>query len=62
MLVEGPVPGAHPDPVPKPGWLTHRASAWMDTEQEVEMHFASPLFREGLRHSDEQEATRFRIQ
>lgn len=32
-----------------------------DTEREVEMHFASPFFREGLGYSEEQEAAGFGI-
>ena len=37
------------------------ASVRTDTEREVEMHFASPLFREGLGYSEEHEAAGFGI-
>ena len=37
------------------------ASVRTDTEREVEMHFASPLFREGFGYSEEQEAAGFGI-
>jgi len=61
MPVEVPVPGASPDPAPTPEWFAHMASVRTDTEREVEMHFASPLFREGLGYSEEQEAAGFGI-
>jgi hypothetical protein len=38
------------------------ASVHADTEREVEMHFASPLFREGLGYREDQEAAGFGIQ
>jgi hypothetical protein len=38
------------------------ASVHTDTEREVEMHFASPLFREGLGYSEDQDAAGFAIQ
>jgi hypothetical protein len=47
MPVEVPVHEASPDPAPTPEWFAHMASVRTDTEREVEMHFASPLFREG---------------
>jgi hypothetical protein len=37
-------------------------SVHTDSEREVEMHFASPLFREGLGYSEDQEAAGFAIQ
>lgn len=62
MPVEVPVPEASPDPAPTPEWFAHMASVQTDTEREVEMHFASPLFREGLGYSEDQEAAGFAIQ
>jgi hypothetical protein len=62
MPVEVPVPEASPDPAPTPEWFAHMASVRADTEREVEMHFASPLFREGLGYSEDQEAAGFAIQ
>ena len=52
---------AHPDPRPKAAWFQHMKSVRPDTEREVEMHFASPLFRE-LDYPEEQEAAGFGIQ
>lgn len=54
MPLKVPVPEATPDPVPTPEWFAHMASVHTDTEQEVEMHFASPLFREGFGYREEQ--------
>jgi len=48
----------HPGPQPSAEFFEHLESVRLDTEREVEMHFASPLFRE-LRYSEEQEAARF---
>ena len=62
MPVRVPVTKASPDPVPAPEWFAHMASVRTDTEREVEMHFASPLFRDGLRYSEDQEAAGFGIQ
>jgi hypothetical protein len=61
MPVEAPVVKAHPDPAPTPEWFGHMGSVRADTEREVEMHFASPLFREGLGYNEEQEAAGFGI-
>lgn len=61
MPVEVTVPEASPDPAPTAEWFAHMASVHTDTEREVEMHFASPLFREGLGYSEEQEAAGFGI-
>ena len=61
MPVPGPVVKAHPDPPPTAEWFAHMASVRTDTEREVEMHFASPLFREGLGYHEEQEAAGFSI-
>ncbi len=60
--VKVPVTEASPDPAPTPEWFAHMASVRTDTEREVEMHFASPLFRDGLRYSEDQEAAGFGIQ
>jgi hypothetical protein len=62
MPVEVPVPETSPDPAPTPEWFAYMASVQPDTECEVEMHFASPLFREGLGYSEDQEAAGFAIQ
>ena len=62
MPVKVPVTETSPDPAPKPEWFAHMASVQTDTEREVEMHFASPLFRDGLGYSEEQEAAGFGIQ
>jgi len=56
------VPEAHPDPRPAAEWFGHLQSVRPASEREVEMHFASPLFRDGLGFSDEQEAAGFGIQ
>ena len=61
MPVEVPVPEARPDPAPTAEWFAYMASVRTDTEREVEMHFASPLFREGLGYTEEQEAAGFGI-
>jgi Type I restriction enzyme R protein N terminus (HSDR_N) len=45
----------HPDPRPTAEFFDHLESVRLDSEREVEMHFASPLFRE-LGYSEEQEA------
>jgi hypothetical protein len=62
MPVEVPVIEVSPDPAPKPEWFAHMASVHTDTEREVEMHFASPLFREVFGYSEDQEAAGFGIQ
>jgi hypothetical protein len=59
--VQVPVVEASPDPAPSAEWFAHMASVHTDTEREVEMHFASPLFREGLRYGEDQEAAGFGI-
>jgi hypothetical protein len=48
----------HPDPRPGAEFFDHLESVRLDSEREVEMHFASPLFRE-LGYSEEQEAAGF---
>ena len=62
MPVTVPVHESSPDPAPTPDWFAHMASVSADSEREVEMHFASPLFREGLRYSEDQEAAGYGIQ
>ncbi|WP_300611066.1 hypothetical protein [Trebonia sp.] len=56
------VPEAHPDPPPTAEWFEHMKSVRPDTEREVEIHFASPLFQIGLHYREEQEAAGFGIQ
>jgi hypothetical protein len=62
MPVEVIVIEVSPDPAPTPEWFAHMASVHTDTEREVEMHFASPLFREGFGYREDQEAAGFGIQ
>jgi len=61
MPVPVPVVETSPDPEPSAEWFAHMASVRTDTEREVEMHFASPLFQEGFGYSEEQEAAGFGI-
>jgi hypothetical protein len=61
MPVPVPVVEASPDPAPTAEWFAHMASVPADSEREVEMHFASPLFREGLGYREDQEAAGFAI-
>jgi hypothetical protein len=56
------VPEARPDPRPSAEWFDHLQSVRPATEREVEMHFASPLFRDGLGYREEQEAAGYGIQ
>lgn len=51
----------HPEPPPGAAWFAHMATVHTDSEREVEMHFASPLFREGLGYHEDQEAAGFTI-
>ena len=62
MPVKVPVVETSPDPAPTADWFAHMESVQPDTEREVEMHFASPLFREGLGYHEDQEAAGFGIQ
>lgn len=62
MPVKVPVVEAHPDPAPTAEWFEYMKSVRPDTEREVEIHFASPLFRDGLHYREEQEAAGFGIQ
>jgi hypothetical protein len=54
-----PVTEVSPDPAPTQEWFAHKATVQADSEREVEMHFASPLFREGLGYTEQQEAAGF---
>jgi Type I restriction enzyme R protein N terminus (HSDR_N) len=49
------------EPRPKAEWFDHTMTVELDSEREVEMHFASPLFH-ALGYSDEQEAAGFRFE
>jgi hypothetical protein len=51
---------SRPDPRPSPEWFEHVMSVHLDSEREVEMFFASPLFH-SLGYSDEHEAAGFRF-
>lgn len=48
------------DPRPSDQWFDHLMSVHLDSEREVEMYFASPLFH-GLGYSAEHEAAGFRF-
>jgi hypothetical protein len=48
----------HREPRPSDAWFTHLEEVRLNTEREVEMHFAAPLFRE-LGYRQEQEAAGF---
>jgi len=61
MPVPVPVVETGPGPEPSAEWFAHMASVRTDTEREVEMHFASPLFREGFGYSEGHEAAGFGI-
>jgi hypothetical protein len=52
--------GSGPDPRPSPEWFEHLISVHLDSEREVEMFFASPLFH-ALGYGDEHEAAGFRF-
>lgn len=49
-----------PDPRPSEEWFDHLMSVHLDSEREVEMYFASPLFH-GLGYTSEHEAAGFRF-
>lgn len=49
-----------PDPRPSEEWFEHLMSVQLDSEREVEMHFASPLLH-GLGYTYEHEAAGFRF-
>ena len=51
---------SRPDPRPSPEWFEHLMSVHLDSEREVEMFFASPLFH-GLGYTDEHEAAGYRF-
>jgi hypothetical protein len=61
MPVQAKIRDAHPDPRPSAAWFEHMQSVRPDTEREVEMHFAAPLFRE-LGYPEDLEAAGFGIQ
>jgi Type I restriction enzyme R protein N terminus (HSDR_N) len=48
------------DPRPSEEWFDHLMTVHLDTEREVEMYFASPLFH-GLGYTSEHEAAGFRF-
>ncbi len=49
-----------PDPWPSEEWFEHLMSVHLDSEREVEMYFASPLFH-GLGYTSKHEAAGFRF-
>lgn len=49
-----------PGPRPSEAWFEHLISLRFDSEREVELHFASPLFH-ALGYTDDQEAAGFRF-
>src|SRR5579863_688149 len=55
-----PPDNSRPDPRPSPEWFEHMMSVHLDSEREVEMFFASPLFH-GLGYSDGHEAAGYRF-
>ena len=61
MPVNVQVQEANPCPPPTAAWFAHMKSVQPDTEREVEIHFASPLFQEGLGYQEDQEAAGFAI-
>lgn len=60
MPAKAEVGDGHPDPRPSADWFEHMMSVRPDTEREVEMHFASPLFC-ALGYAEDQEAAGFGI-
>ena len=60
MPVMPPPNNSSPDPKPSQEWFDHLTSVHLDTEREVEMYFASPLFH-GLGYTSEHEAAGFRF-
>jgi hypothetical protein len=60
LPVMPPPNGSSPDPRPSQAWFEHLMSVHLDSEREVEMFFASPLFH-ALGYNDEQEAAGFRF-
>lgn len=51
---------SRPDPRPSSQWFEHLMSVHLDSEREVEMFFASPLFH-ALGYGDQHEAAGFRF-
>ena len=60
LPVMPPINDATPDPRPPEEWFDHLMSVHLDSEREVEMYFASPLFH-GLGYTAEHEAAGFRF-
>jgi hypothetical protein len=60
LPVMPPPDNSSPDPRPTEEWFEHLTSVRLDSEREVEMHFASPLLH-GLGYSYEHEAAGFRF-
>ena len=60
LPVMPPPDDSRPDPRPPQEWFEHLMSVHLDSEREVEMFFASPLFH-GLGYTDEHEAAGFRF-
>jgi hypothetical protein len=64
ILLSVPVPlpfdDSSPDPRPSDKWFEQLMSVHLDTELEVEMYFASPLFH-GLGYTSEQESAGYRF-
>lgn len=60
LPVMPPPDDSSPDPRPSEEWFEHLMSVHLDSEREVEMFFASPLFY-GLGYSSDHEAAGFRF-
>jgi hypothetical protein len=60
LPVMPPPDDSRPDPRPAEEWFDHLMSVHLDSEREVEMYFASPLFH-GLGYTSEHEAAGFRF-
>jgi hypothetical protein len=59
-VMPAPDNNSSPDPRPSEEWFEHLKAVDLDSEREVEMHFASPLFH-GLGYGYEHEAAGFRF-
>jgi hypothetical protein len=60
LPVMPPPSDSSPDPRPSEDWFDHLTSVHLDSEREVEMYFASPLFH-GLGYTADNEAAGFRF-
>lgn len=60
LPVMPPPDDSKPDPRPSDEWFDHLMSVHLDSEREVEMYFAGPLFH-GLGYTSEHEAAGFRF-